>query len=72
MDHRITGYNECLITYILAASSPAHSISPDVYHKGWAGGKDFINGKEYYGIKLPLGFEYGGSVVFFTLFISWA
>ncbi len=64
MDHRITGYNECLITYILAASSPTHSISPDVYHKGWAGDKGFINGKEYFGIKLPLGFEYGGPLFF--------
>jgi hypothetical protein len=64
MDHRITGYNECLITYVLAASSPDHSISPDVYHKGWTDSKDFINGKAYYGIKLPLGFDYGGPLFF--------
>jgi hypothetical protein len=64
MNHRITGYNECLITYVLAASSPTHSISPDVYHKGWTDSKDFINGKEYYGIKLPLGFDYGGPLFF--------
>lgn len=64
MNHRITGYNECLITYVLAASSPTHSISPDVYHKGWADSKTFINGKEYYGIKLPLGMEYGGPLFF--------
>ena len=64
MNHQITGYNECLITYVLAAASPTYSISPEVYHKGWAGGKDFINGKEYYGIRLPLGFEYGGPLFF--------
>jgi hypothetical protein len=64
MNHRITGYNECLITYVLAASSPTHSISPDVYHKGWTDSKNFINGKEYYGIKLPLGFDYGGPLFF--------
>lgn len=33
---RIRGYNECLITYILAASSPTHGVSAGVYHKGWA------------------------------------
>ncbi|WP_051315935.1 glucoamylase family protein [Algoriphagus vanfongensis] len=36
MNFALEGYNECLITYILAASSPTHTISPDVYHKGWA------------------------------------
>jgi hypothetical protein len=64
MNHRITGYNECLITYVLAASSPSHSISADAYHKGWTDSKNFINGKEYYGIKLPLGSDYGGPLFF--------
>ena len=64
MNHEIRGYNECLITYILAASSPTHVIDTGVYHKGWAGGKNFINGKDYYGIKLPLGFDYGGPLFF--------
>lgn len=36
MNFKIKGYNECLITYVLAASSPTHSISPEVYHQGWA------------------------------------
>ena len=36
MNHKITGYNECLITYILAAASPTHPVKPEVYHKGWA------------------------------------
>lgn len=35
MDFPVTGYNECMIMYVLAAASPTHSISPDVYHKGW-------------------------------------
>ena len=64
MNHRITGYNECLITYVLAASSSTHGISPDVYHKGWTDSKDFVNGKEYYGIRLPLGMDYGGPLFF--------
>ena len=36
MNFALEGYNEVLITYILAAASPTHSISADAYHKGWA------------------------------------
>ena len=36
MRHRIEGWNECLITYVLAASSPTHAVPADVYHQGWA------------------------------------
>ncbi|MGL4519899.1 MAG: glucoamylase family protein [Phocaeicola sp.] len=36
MNFPLTGYNECLIVYILAAASPTHTVSADVYHKGWA------------------------------------
>jgi hypothetical protein len=27
---------ECLITYIMAASSPTHAITTAPYHQGWA------------------------------------
>ncbi len=57
MDHEIKGYNEALIVYVLAASSPTHAIDPDVYHKGWASWQNttFGNYQEFYGITLPLG-----------------
>src|SRR5690606_29878112 len=45
MNHQIKGYNECLITYVLAASSPTHGIEPSVYHKGWASNGGMANGK---------------------------
>lgn len=64
MNHEIRGWNECLITYVLAASSPRYSISADVYHRGWANSSHFKNQREYYGIKLPLGFDYGGPLFF--------
>lgn len=64
MNHEIKGWNECLITYVLAASSPSSPIQPEVYHRGWANSNHFKNGKEYYGIKLPLGFDYGGPLFF--------
>lgn len=42
MNHQIRGYNECLITYVLAASSPTHAVSSDVYHAGWARSGDIV------------------------------
>ena len=64
MDHAIRGWNECLITYVLAASSSRHSIDPAVYHRGFAGGPGFRNGKSWYDIELPLGMRYGGPLFF--------
>jgi hypothetical protein len=64
MNFEIRGWNECLISYVMAASSPTYSIPASVYHQGWAEGRNFKNGKEYYGIPLPLGFDYGGPLFF--------
>lgn len=36
MNFAVHGYNECLIMYVLAASSPTHGIPAEVYHQGWA------------------------------------
>ena len=35
-----------------------------MYHKGWANSITFKNGKEYYGIRLPLGTDFGGPLFF--------
>jgi len=64
MNMPIKGYNEALITYFLAAASPAHSIDADVYHQGWAGNGSIKNGKTFYNITLPLGYDYGGPLFF--------
>jgi hypothetical protein len=48
MNFPVRGYNECLIMYVLAASSPTHGVPAEVYHEGWAdNGK--IRGNESYG-----------------------
>jgi len=65
MNFPIKGWNEGLITYIMAAASPYHSIEPAVYFNGFVNSTNYKNDKMYYGMKLPLGFEYGG-----PLFIS--
>jgi len=64
MNFAIHGFNECLITYVLAASGERYPVSADVYHKGWAKSNFFENGKTFYGYKLPLGFDYGGPLFF--------
>ena len=64
MNMQIKGYNEALITYFMAAASDQHGISAEVYHNGWANSSHFANGKQFYGIELPLGFDYGGPLFF--------
>ncbi|RYE22323.1 MAG: DUF3131 domain-containing protein [Sphingobacteriales bacterium] len=64
MNFAIRGYNECLITYVLAASGERYPIKDNIYHNGWAQSDFFKNGKTFYGIKLPLGFDYGGPLFF--------
>jgi hypothetical protein len=61
---KIQGYNETLITYVLAASSPAHSVSAEVYTIGYANSGTISNGRTYYGYLLPLGPDYGGPLFF--------
>lgn len=36
MDHQLQGFDETLITYVLAAASPDYSIQKSVYTQGWA------------------------------------
>jgi hypothetical protein len=66
MNFPVRGFNECLIMYILAASgsNETYAVNSSVYHRGWAQSSFFKNGKEFYGIKLPLGFDYGGPLFF--------
>lgn len=64
MNFELRGYNEALITYVLAASAPRYPIGEDVYHRGWAMGRNFKNDREFYDLKLPLGPDYGGPLFF--------
>jgi hypothetical protein len=61
---KIQGYNETLITYVVAASSTTHPVSAAVYHQGYAQNGAIKNGNTYYGITLPLGQPYGGPLFF--------
>lgn len=64
MNFPLEGYNECLITYILAASSPTHTIPASAYHNGWARKGAIKTNQTTYGLPLVLKHngaeEYGG------------
>ena len=62
--HLIHGWDECLIAYVLAASSPSFPTGPEPYHQGWTAGRTFRNGREFYGHRLPLGPDFGGPLFF--------
>jgi len=64
MNMPIKGWNECLITYVLAASSTTHSIPKTVYDNGWASNGAIKNNGSFYGYTLPLGAPSGGPLFF--------
>jgi hypothetical protein len=64
-NHKIGGFNECMIAYLLAMASPTHAIASDSYYQGWVGDpRNYVNGKSYYGIKQPVGSPMGGPLFF--------
>ncbi|MBC8033329.1 MAG: beta-glucosidase, partial [Chitinophagaceae bacterium] len=64
MNMQIRGWNECLITYVLAASSTTFGIPRAVFDNGWKGAPGYVNGNNYYGFQLPLGTPLGGPLFF--------
>jgi exo beta-1,2-glucooligosaccharide sophorohydrolase (non-reducing end) len=68
INHQITGFNECMIVYLLSIASPTHPVPAELYYSGWANeaehGKDYVNGHSYYGIKLNVGVGSGGPLFF--------
>ena len=64
MNFPVEGYNECLIMYILATSSPTYPVNAEAYHQGWARGGGIKAHSEKYGYVLELKHnyaeEYGG------------
>lgn len=60
----ITGYHEALIAFVLGLASPTHPIDPAAFRIGWKTSKTYRNGKAFFGIRLPLGPDYGGPLFF--------
>jgi len=61
---KVQGWNEALITYVMAASSNTNAIGKDVYDNGWAKNGGIKNNKSFFGVQLPLGPDYGGPLFF--------
>lgn len=77
INHSLIGWNESMITYMLAIASPKFSVPAELYYSGWASpargaqqyrgdmdGKMYTNGKVYYGQKLDVGGFTGGPIFF--------
>jgi len=59
INFELKGYNEVLITYIMAAASPDHSITKEVYTNGWASNGNFTSTDTKY--NLPLLVDHNGN-----------
>lgn len=73
MNFPLQGYNECMIVYILAASSPTHSVPAECYHEGWARSGGIKSNAVAYGYPLILkhnGAETTGGPLFWAHY-SW-
>ena len=65
-NHRITGWNEAMIVYVMAAASTTHSIDKEVYQSGWSRDGAMVNSNNtsHYGYMLPLRTDRGGPLFF--------
>lgn len=57
MNFPVKGYNECLIMYVLAASSPTHTVPAAVYHEGWARNGALKTDFDVYGHHFTLSYQ---------------
>ncbi|WP_413998517.1 glucoamylase family protein [Flavobacterium sp. W1B] len=62
MNFPLEGYNECLITYVMAAASPTHGIDSKAYHEGWARSGGIKTERTKY--NLPLVLKHNGAEEF--------
>ena len=82
IQHPLIGFNEVMITYLLAMASPTHSVPADMYYSGWAsqselavryraGWSGSVAGDHYYNGQTHFGIELDvgvgtGGPLFFT------
>jgi len=64
MNFPLVGWNETMITYLLAIASPTHPVPASLYHDGWASSPNYLNGNSFYGIPLYVGWDLGGPLFF--------
>ncbi len=64
MNMQVRGWNEAAIVYLLAIASPTHGVPASLWHSGWAGNSNYLNGKNFYGHRLYVGPDWGGPLFF--------
>jgi len=64
INFQIRGWMEASIVYMLAIASPTHPVPASLWNAGWAGASYYLNGRTFYGIKLDVGWDYGGPLFF--------
>jgi len=57
---KISGWNEALVTYVMAAASPDFGIPKEVYTQGWARNGAIVVKRTYYTYEINLSPNYGG------------
>lgn len=60
MNMKVTGWNECLITYLMAAASPTFPIDKSVYEQGYARNGNMLRKRNFYGYEINLMPDWGG------------
>ncbi len=60
MNMKVSGWNESLVTYIMAASSPTYPISREVYDEGWARNGQMVRKRTFYVYDINLSPDWGG------------
>lgn len=61
---KVSGWNECLVTYIMAASSPTYGVPEEVYSQGWARSGNMANKRSFYNLEISLAPNWGGPLFF--------
>lgn len=64
MNFPLRGFNEAQIVYILAAASPTHAVSANLYQTGWTA-SNYANNGVHFGHKIYCG-PFGGGPMFFA------
>ncbi|MBF6640185.1 beta-glucosidase [Flavobacterium sp. J49] len=59
MNFKLEGYNECLVTYVMAAASPDYNVPAVAYHQAWARNGQIVNSGSQYGF--PVIFNHNGA-----------
>lgn len=47
INHKLTGFNEVMMVYLLGIASPTHGVQPGLYYTGWADGAGFPAGSSF-------------------------